>query len=232
MREIIVQLCEQLTGSRFLRGTAAVGGVAVDITKQSSAMLTQKLQLLRKDFEELVAITETNATVMNRLQTTGVLHKEVASDHGVVGVAARAAGIAADARIDYPYAAYAELPVKIAKHTTGDVYARYRVRTIETFGSIDLILRALHDIPEGPSRNNAPKELPKHSYAIGITEGWRGDIVYFVATDKQGNISRVGVRDPSFLNWPAVPYAVAGNIVPDFPLINKSFNLSYSGFDR
>jgi Ni,Fe-hydrogenase III large subunit len=113
-----------------------------------------------------------------------------------------------------------------------DVYARFWVRIKEVVIAFELIEKVLKILPSLPIENNPSAiKLTPNSYALGVTEGWRGDILYFVATDKDGNVSRVDVRDPSLLNWTAVPYAVVGNIVPDFPLINKSFNLSYSGND-
>ena len=150
-----------------------------------------------------------------------------------IGVAARACGINFDARADYPYAAYDKLDFKIQTEEGCDVYARFWVRIKEAMISFELLEKVLKALPESPVGENKHTEikLAANSYALGVTEGWRGDIIYFVATDQNGQVSRVDVRDPSLLNWTAVPYAVKGNIVPDFPLINKSFNLSYSGND-
>jgi Ni,Fe-hydrogenase III large subunit/Ni,Fe-hydrogenase III component G len=232
LREHIMQLCKQITNHRFLRGVNIIGGVTKDISSEVQKLLQTTLPQMQKDFEEIITITEDAETVMNRLQKTGILDKQIAQDHGVVGIAARALGLHSDARIEHPYAAYEELPVKMAKQTTGDVYARYWIRIAEVYNAIEIILQAIKKLPLGNIVADTPIILEKNTYTIGITEGWRGDIVYFVATDSTGKIDRVGVRDASFLNWPAVPYALPGNIVPDFPLINKSFNLSYSGFDR
>lgn len=232
MKEHVMQLCERITGHRFLRGVNTIGGVTKDLTDDLAQSLIAELDAIRKDFEEVIAITEDNETVLNRLKGTGILDKQVALDHGVVGIAARAVGLPYDARKEYPYAAYDSLTLKTAKQITGDVYARYHVRISEVYTAIDLIAQAIKKMPKGAIQSKSAVSLQKKAYTVSITEGWRGDIVYFVATDAKGEISRVGVRDASFLNWPAVPYAVAGNIVPDFPLINKSFNLSYSGFDR
>jgi Ni,Fe-hydrogenase III large subunit/Ni,Fe-hydrogenase III component G len=232
LKERVMQLCEQFTGSRFLRGVNTFGGVAKDISDEELKGLVKELAVIKEDFDEVVAITEDNETVLNRLKGTGVLDKQIAIDHGVGGIAARAVGLSYDSRLEYPYAAYGDLHFKLVKQTTGDVYARYRVRIEEIGESIDLISEAVKKMPVGSIRSSAKVELAKSAVAVSVTEGWRGEIVYFVATDSTGEISRVGVRDVSFLNWPAVQYAVVGNVVPDFPLINKSFNLSYSGFDR
>ncbi len=232
MKEIVMRLSESLTGSRFLRGVNIVGGVTKDISIEQKEQITKMLTALQKDFDECIELIEDNETVLNRLKKTGLLHKKVAEDHGVVGVGARAVGIAVDARIDHPYAAYDTVSVQIAVEESGDVYGRFRVRVREVLESIRIIIDMLAQLPHGEIVDTRKVVLTTSSYAVGIAEGWRGDIVYFVSTDKKGIITRVGIRDASFLNWPAVPYAVVGNIVPDFPLINKSFNLSYSGFDR
>lgn len=232
LKERIMQMNERLTGHRFLRGVNVIGGVTKDITSEMNEILLEELLLLEKDFSEVIEITEDSETVLNRLKRTGILDKQIAMDHGVVGIAGRAVGLDHDARKEYPYAAYGDLFFSIAKQVTGDVYARYRVRVSEVYTSIELIQQSLKKIPEGEICSRQQYTFAKNSYTVSITEGWRGDIVYFVATNAKGEIDRVGVRDASFLNWSAVPYAVAGNIVPDFPLINKSFNLSYSGFDR
>lgn len=233
LREAIMQINERLTGSRFFRGANAFGGINVDISEKDIHSLGKELKNIQKDFGEVIEVAEKSHSLLNRLKNTGILAKEIASDHGVVGVAARACGINYDARADYSYAAYDKLDFKVQTEEGCDVYARFWVRIKEAMIAFEIIERVLKALPALPAENNSEEniKLAANSYALGITEGWRGDIVYFVATDKDGNISRVDVRDPSLFNWTAVPYAVRGNIVPDFPLINKSFNLSYSGND-
>src|SRR3989344_1057821 len=230
LREKILQINERIGGNRFLRGINVLGGVTKDIIEEDKQKIAAELKFFKDDFREIMEIASQSAILLNRLKETGVLENLVAQDHGVVGVAARASGIECDSRIDFSYAAYSELECIKAIEKDGDVYARFMVREKEIKNSIHLIEQVLLKIPFGALMLEA-KPMPKSSYAIGIAEGWRGDIVYFIATDEIGNLSRVKVRDPSFLNWPAVPYAVKGNVVPDFPLINKSFNLSYSGND-
>lgn len=233
LREIVMQWNERLTGSRFLRRVNVIGGVTKDIHPQLKDELLQEMMTLRKDFTELIAIADESSSLLNRLERTGILEPQVASDHGVVGIVARSVGFKVDARINYPYAAYDKFPFDIATEKDGDVYARFHVRVKEVYTSIKIIQEALKAKPSGTVLVSSKNiSLKKNCYAIGTTEGWRGDIVYFVATDSDGNISRVDVRDPSFLNWMVIGHAAKDyNIVPDFPLINKSFNLSYSGFD-
>lgn len=203
----------------------------LDISSEDLQELKKQLEDLKKDYTEVMEASRNSTSMMNRLKGSGVLDKQVGIDHGVVGIAARALGLEKDARIDHAYAAYSDLKFKIALREKGDVLARFEVRAEEVYTSIDILNQAIDKIPAGQVVNKA-KTFRKNSKAVGVTEGWRGDIVYVVLTDDKGEISRVVVRDPSYLNWPVVPYAVVGNPVPEFPLINKSFNLSYSGADK
>lgn len=232
LREIVMQIHERISGSRFLRGINTIGGVMVDVTGQEEERLVSDIQMLHKDFNEIIDCSINSTSMMSRLKGSGALDKQVGKDHGITGVAARAMGVSRDARVDYPYAAYANLEHAIALEQEGDVLARFKVRIQEVYNSFSLISQALEKIPLGILQTSSKKQLKKNSMAIGIVEGWRGDIVYVVMTDSDGEISRVVVRDPSYLNWRSVPYAVIGNPVPEFPLINKSFNLSYSGSDK
>ncbi|MHB9099778.1 MAG: hydrogenase large subunit, partial [Syntrophales bacterium] len=233
LREMVMQMNERLTGSRFLRGVNTIGGVrSEEITPEVAARMDAELEGLRKDFSEVMEAALERHSLLNRLKNTGILDARTARDHGVIGVAGKAVGFSADARIDYPYAAYDKLPLDIGTEDGGDVYARFTVRVKEVHSSIGLIRRALRSLtPQVDVDTPSAREFRKSAYAVGIVEGWRGDVVYLIATDAQGDISRVAVRDPSFLNWTALGYAAVGNVVPDFPLINKSFNLSYSGND-
>lgn len=231
LREVIMQINEKLTGSRYIRGVIVEGGVSIDISKENKKELLEGIQNIVKDFTEVLDVCLDSTSMVNRLKGSGVLQKQAALDHGVVGVAARALGIPRDARIEYPYAAYPDLDIKIALRETGDVYARFGVRVDEIYASMQIIKQAIEKMPSGSIQTKG-KSFAKQSVAVGITEGWRGEIVYIVMTDESGEISRVTVKDPSRLNWAVVPHAVVGNPVPEFPLINKSFNLSYSGNDK
>jgi len=154
-------------------------------------------------------------------------------DFGAIGIILKSVGHSFDSRSDYPYAAYNEFfKVGISTEQTGDVYARFHIRIKEVYSSIEIIQAVLNKLPrEDAIISNIATNFKKKSIAISIVEGWRGEIIYFVTTDLEGNISRVFPHDPSITNWPIISDAVLNNIVPDFPLINKSFNLSYSGND-
>ncbi len=232
LRERIMRMNEQLTGSRFLRGVNCIGGVTKDISKEQVVSCLLELEGIEQEFTRLMKIVDKSQTVFNRLSKTGYLPNRSAQDLGAVGVVVRASGIAMDARKDFPYAAYAHLRFDVVTETSGDVYARFRVRVAEVYSSMNLIREALSALPEGSIGERQTVALVPNSYAVSIVEGWRGDIVYFVATDAQGDVSRVHVRDASFLNWPLFVQFAPGNVVLDFPLMNKSCNLSYSGNDK
>src|SRR5690242_2559704 len=231
LKERLMQLNDRLAGSRFLRGTMTIGRVMSDVSASQQGEIVDVLDQIEKDFSELESIIFANASLTDRLETTGVLTERTAWDHGVVGVVGRASGIDQDVRRDRPFAAYDELGVKVVLYRYGDVRARLRVRMDEIHESIRLIREIRHRIPQGPLIA-APDRVPQPGeWALSAVEGWRGEILYVVMAGENGRIHRCKVRDPSFMNWPAIQWAVVGNIVPDFPLINKSFNLSYAGND-
>jgi len=231
MKERIMQLSDRLTGSRFLRGANQVGGVAVDLTGAQLAEVVTELDAIEPDFSELERILFANASLTDRLETTGVLKERTAWDHAVMGVVGKATGIDRDLRRDRPFAAYDELQVKVSVYRYGDVRARMRVRMDEIHESMRLIRDVRERIPQGPITAE-PSGVPvAGDWALGAVEGWRGEILYVVMAGENGRIHRCKVRDPSFVLWPAIQWAVLGNIIPDFPLINKSFNLSYAGND-
>jgi Ni,Fe-hydrogenase III large subunit len=168
--------------------------------------------------------------LMDRLEGAGRLTAQTATDHGVLGYVARASGMDADVRRDHPFAAYHSLKFKVPVFVSGDVHARALVRVEEARESVSLIQQVLTAMPHGPIAAPLDK-LPAWEPAFGLVEGWRGAIVHWVMADDKGKLYRVKVKDPSFVNWPALSFALLKNIVPDFPLCNKSFNQSYSGND-
>lgn len=231
MKERLMQLNDRLSGSRFLRGTMTIGGVATDVTARQREEIVDELDRIEKDFSELESIIFANASLTDRLETTGVLTESIAWDHGVIGVVGRASGIDQDVRRDRPFAAYDEIRPTVALYRYGDVRARLRVRMDEIHDSIRLIREIRQKIPQGPLVAAPGRSPDPGAWAFSAVEGWRGEILYFIMAGQDGRIHRCKVRDPSFVNWPAIQWAVVGNIIPDFPLINKSFNLSYAGND-
>ena len=168
--------------------------------------------------------------MLERLQGTGRLTSATAREMQVVGLVGRASGLDADVRRDAPFAAYGDLAIKVPVHTAGDVWARTVVRIEEAGEAVRLIAAAARAASTGPVRVPLGP-LRTDDHAVGLVEAWRGPVWYWVQAAGPTALTRVKIVDPSFRNWPALEYAVLKNIVPDFPLCNKSFNLSYSGHD-
>jgi Ni,Fe-hydrogenase III large subunit/Ni,Fe-hydrogenase III component G len=228
IRERLLRLNKRLTGNRLLRSGVVPGGVRHDLPSDLS--LATELDAIIADFNEIVDISLSNTMLADRLEGTGRLTTRTATDHGVLGYVARASNIDVDARRDHPFAAYPALRFAVPVFASGDVRARTMVRVEEARTSVQIIKQALAAIPAGAIA--APLgTLPAWEPAFSLVEGWRGTIVHWVMADENGKLYRVKVRDPSFLNWPALSFALLKNIVPDFPLCNKSFNQSYSGND-
>jgi Ni,Fe-hydrogenase III large subunit/Ni,Fe-hydrogenase III component G len=227
IRERLLRLNKRLTGSRLLRGAVTPGGVLVDLP--SGADLAAEVDEAVRDFEEIASIALANTLVMDRLEGTGRLATATARDHGVVGFVARASGLDVDARRDHPFAAYADLRFTVPVLTAGDVKARTLIRIEEIRQSASLIRQCMAKVP--PGELAVPIGPAADRPAFGIVEGWRGAIMHWVRINGRQELERVKVLDPSFLNWRPLSYAVLDNIVPDFPLCNKSFNQSYSGND-
>jgi Ni,Fe-hydrogenase III large subunit/Ni,Fe-hydrogenase III component G len=230
LREDLLRLNARLAGHRLLRGSLVPGGVALDLTPAQIADARGSVARVSADFNQIVEIALGNGLVLDRLRGTGRLSQQTARDMQVVGVAARASGIDEDARRDHPFAAYAALPARVVVHTEGDVWARLMVRVEEAREAARLIDAALAALPDGCLAMPIAA-LPEGEAAFGLVEGWRGPIWHWVVADNNNSLRRVKIKDPSFANWPALNYAVLENIVPDFPLVNKSFNLSYAGND-
>jgi Ni,Fe-hydrogenase III large subunit/Ni,Fe-hydrogenase III component G len=232
LRERLVSLQERLFASRLLRGTLAVGGVKTDLSTTGRDELSAHLTRLESDFDSLVTLLIDSGSFTDRIDGTGTLSTEAARDLGVAGLAGRASGLDEDLRRDHPHDAYDALRFEVSVEEGGDVRARLMLRAKEVRQSLALLQQALGALPDTPLRTSPPAALPPFSAALGWAEGWRGPCLHWVETDAYGTIARVKVTDPSFRNWPGLAHAVPGNIIPDFPVINKSFNLSYSGNDR
>jgi Ni,Fe-hydrogenase III large subunit/Ni,Fe-hydrogenase III component G len=232
LREEFVRLQDRLFGTRLLRGTIALGGVRRDLPGPAQDLLRAHLDGFERQFDELVTLLIDAGTFTDRVDGTGILTSQAVRDLGIVGMAARASGVDADFRRDHPHDAYEGLRFVVPVEEGGDVRARLMVRAREVEQSLRILSQVLEGLPATPIAAALPDRLPAHASALGWAEAWRGPITHWVATDDQGRLARVKITDPSFLNWPGLVVAVPGNIIPDFPVINKSFNLSYSGNDR
>jgi Ni,Fe-hydrogenase III large subunit len=219
-----------LCGSRFGRGLVRPGGVLFDLGPAERDDLLARLDAAQSDLQGAVEILWDAPSVMSRLENTGTVPADTARELGLVGPAARACGLNRDVRRDHPYGIYrmAQIPVVTAHH--GDVCARSTVRWLEAGKSLDFIREQLKQLPGGGCRNEAGPLQPDR-IAVALTEGWRGEVCHVAITGADGRFLRYKVTDPSFHNWPGLAMALRGEQISDFPLCNKSFNLSYCGFD-
>jgi len=227
LREQLLQLNHKLTGHRLLRGGVAVGGASVRRLPASS-----ELEEIAGQFDDLAELADSNAFVMERFSGTATLDQSHARDLGLVGVAARASGVAFDARVAHPFVEFGDRFTPVMRDE-GDVMARYRVRVDEVRGAIQLLEDLIGRVDAGQAMapdEGSPAADRSHG-GVGIAEGWRGVVVHRIELSAGGTLARAKVVDPSFLNWPGLPVSLADTIVPDFPLANKSFNLSYAGND-
>lgn len=230
IREHVLHLNECISGSRLLRSINAVGGVRRDLTKHDVEKIRTTMVKAKLDFKDFVDLVTNQPSILDRTETTGVLPPDAAKSLNVVGPGARASGVDRDVRRDHPYAAYKDLSFVVHTRKEGDVNARMRVKIAEVYESMSLIEQALDRLPAGEIRA-AAKEIPTGKIGLSLVEAPRGELLHWILSGEGGRPFRHKVRDPSFCNWLAMEVATPGNIVPDFPLVNKSFNLSYSGND-
>ncbi|HAJ56277.1 MAG TPA: hypothetical protein DCL35_00740 [Candidatus Omnitrophica bacterium] len=228
IKENILSLNEELTSSRYLRGVNIAGGVLKDVCRDKIKLLKRALEVAIKDINRLKEILDSSNSFLDRVDGTGILKKKTAQDIGIVGMAARACGIAMDLRKDFP-GIYDKIKFNIALEHSGDVLARLRIRFSEFMESVRLIGLLIEGLPPGDIR--ACHAQHKEGLSLGYAEGWRGQVLYALKLDPAGIIERCKIVDPSFHNWHGLSYSVLGDIIPDFPLCNKSFDLSYPGND-
>ena len=219
-----------LSGNRYGRGLVRPGGVLFDIPPAMAEELTDRLRTLRDELVPVADLMLGNASVQARLEGVGKLTPEAALELGVVGPVARACDIQRDVRHDHPYGLFRFAHVPVATAWAGDALARALVRWLEVQRSLDFVLEQLAGLPRGAIRVECGALRPQE-LAVAMTEGWRGEIVHVAMTDAHGRIRRHKVVDPSFHNWRALAAVMPGNQISDFPLCNKSFNLSYAGHD-
>lgn len=225
-----LNLTADLCGSRFGRGFVRPGGVQFDVDGAQAARLLEGLEIATKDAVEAIRLLWSTPTVVERFENTGAIETDVCDDIGLVGVAARACGRAIDVRHDFPNGVYrfAHVPVMTAHY--GDVNSRASVRWLELERSAEFVREQIGALPATPIRTDAPA-LPADSLVVSMTEGWRGEICHVAITGADGRLARYKITDPSFHNWFGVALALRGGEISDFPLVNKSFNLSYCGHD-
>ncbi|HTT71273.1 MAG TPA: NADH-quinone oxidoreductase subunit C [Anaeromyxobacteraceae bacterium] len=230
LRAEFLNATAELCGNRFGRGLLVPGGVRFDLAQDEAVRLSVKVSRAFERVREAASLFFESASARNRTDGTGVVSRELCESLGLVGPAARACGVERDVRRDHPFGIYRFVHLPVATAETGDVFARAWVRFLEVERSAAFVVEELGALPEGPARVALPA-LPPDRLAVSMVEGWRGEIVHVALTDREGRLDRFKVIDPSFHNWMGLALAMRGGQVSDFPLCNKSFNLSYAGHD-
>ena len=230
MRGWAYAVADELCGMRFLRSVNKPGGIRKDFAAGKELSVIEKLRKIKKELEDTVDIVKSNSMFIDRVENTGILKPEIAADLNAVGPGGRASGMHFDVRKSFPYEAYKKLDFTVPEHNNGDINCRFNTKIEECFEAIGLMIKALESMSDGKVSEPINSVEP-YQTAFGITEAPRGENIHWVMTGENNTIFRYKIRTPSFCNWPALCHAVKGNIVPDFPLINKSFNLSYAGND-
>jgi len=229
LKESVLQASVQCCGTRYWRGIAVPGGLRFDFDAARVAELAQAVARTARDFSKIARLIVETPSIQNRFETAGILTRKAARDLAVVGPVARASGMDLDVRRDHPYGDYGKRPIEVPVTHYGDVMARARIRIAEAAISAQLIRDAAKFLPDGSAFTPITSQADIQGFSA--VESPRGELCYWVEA-RGGRVIRCHIKSPSFQNWPAMPLAVAGNIIADFPLINKSFNLSYSGCDR
>ena len=230
LKENLLRLNSDLFGHRYLMDRIIPGGVSCDIDNKGISRILETLLHIEHEKAQLHHIYSEHAGMQDRFLTTGLVAPELAAKLGLTGLAGRASGQAWDVREQFPCTPYDQLDVQMVTHRKGDVAARVTLRFEEITESIRLIRLILKQLPKGDLFSEV-KDAAEGSLGIGWVEGWRGEILVALHVGRDNCIHRLHPHDPSWQNWPVLEHAIMDNIVPDFPLINKSFNLSYCGVD-
>ena len=228
-----LNLSAELCGSRLGRDLLRPGGLRVDLEPEVARMLTARLARIWGDTQDAIELLWSAASVLNRFEAAGFVDPIQAREVGLVGVAARACGLEQDIRKDHPFGPYSEHPVELALAQSGNVHSRAWVRWRELQASRAFLAEAFAGLTDSAS-DPKPTKLPvlaPDSLCVSLTEGWRGEILHLAVTDARGRFARYKIVDPSFHNWIGLALALRGEQISDFPLSNKSFNLSYCGHD-
>ena len=232
LKEQLLRLCEAVAGNRFLRGVIVPGGVRQDITQELVDKIRATMDNVAQGVEDMSAMFRQQENFQNRIRTTGIIRHQTAKDLAMVGVGARASGYAHDSRQDFSFGVYPELGFEPYTMSMGDVAARLLVRIGELSASFEMVDKLLDMLCNCHGMELKAEMFYGAGEAWGICESPRGSNFQYVALDDGGRIDRLFVRSASYPNWPALTIAVQGDIIPDFPLINKSFELCYACIDR
>ena len=230
LRTKVINTTMNICGNRFGRGMLNYGNNNFDLSAEIKEKILSTINQLNDDTAVAAKVLFSSASVMERFEKTGIVDKKTAAEIGMVGPAARASGLSIDVRSDHPYESYEFFPLHKLTMGAGDVFSRAYIRFIEIQQSIKIINELLNNLPESDPDKRI-FSLQKDSFVISIAESWRGETAHSLITDKEGKIAHIKIKDPSFNNWFGLALAVRNEGISDFPLCNKSFNLSYCGFD-
>ena len=233
LRTPVINFMQRWCGNRLGKGCVRPFAQPFPFTKELGADLLGTLGAYERDFLELSAHVKHFPSVLARLERTGVLTQAQAEEIGAVGMAARASNLRRDVRASHPYLEYGWLDHNPVTKHHGDVLSRTQVRISEVEQSLEYARRLVAELEALPVEDAAaaPRRAAANSMVVSLGEGWRGEICHVAVTDGRGELARYKIKDPSFHNWMALALAVRGNEISDFPICNKSFNLSYAGHD-
>ena len=232
IRGEFLNLLQVLCGNRFGKGLVRPGGVTHVMGAEQRQLIRDKLAEVTPEIEHICDLLFGAPTVLARFEHTGTVEHSVAKDLGLVGYAGRACGIAYDARVTFPNEYYAELPANSNAVTNGDVHSRAEVRREEIMHSLKLINMLLDKTETTAGAVHMQNcTLSPNSFVVTLNEGWRGEVSHCILTDNDGKVQRYKIKDPSFHNWTGLAMSLRNQEISDFPLCNKSYNLSYCGFD-
>jgi len=230
LRGECLNLLMTLSGNRYGRGLVRPGGVSFDIPDDMAREIVRRVTRLDAELRPVAKLFFGTASVQSRLEDVGVVSREAIEQRGFVGPVARACDVPRDVRHDHPYGVFRFAQIPVATAWAGDVFARALVRWVEIQRSLEFVREQVAGLPRGEIRSSCGSLQPGE-LVVALEEGWRGEVAHVVLTDDEGRIRRHKVTDPSFHNWDALALAMPGNQISDFPLCNKSFNLSYAGHD-
>jgi Ni,Fe-hydrogenase III large subunit len=231
LRTPIINFMQEWCGNRLAKGLIRPGHNKFPFTPVLAERLTHILDIFEPEFNEMADHLFGLSSALSRFERTGIVATETATAIGAVGMAARMTNLNRDIRSSHPFCLYAELNHEPITKRHGDVYSRMQIRRLEVLQSIQYVRRLIAQVPTAALMPELNDQLQPNSFCLSLVEGWRGEICHCALTDKDGELLVYKIKDPSFHNWLALALAVRNNEISDFPICNKSFNLSYAGHD-
>ena len=231
LRTPVINYFQRWAGNRFAKGLIRPGKTNFHFTKELAQQWIEMISAYQPDFVEMANQTFDLPSVLSRIERTGIVEPETARKIGMVGMAARASNVPRDVRSSHPWGYYNEIQYQAVTEPVGDVYCRARIRHDEILRSIDMMTEMIDSMDYKPQTVTPLTKAAADSFVVSLVEGWRGEICHCAITDANGELKHYKIKDPSFHNWLGLALAVRNNEISDFPICNKSFDLSYSGHD-